>query len=111
MEKGLLFFTLAAAAFWLILDEFYGTKKVSGIANQLTPQTNNPISDALNNVGESIKDFTKWEVKTPDEKEKSYKKAIEDIDKNDNIKTDSAKKAMKDLVTDFYMKSGGMVSS
>lgn len=111
MEKGLLFFTLAAGAFWLILDEFYGTKRVSNIATQLTPQMNNPITDALNNVGESIKDFTKWEVKTPAEKEKSYKKTIDDINKNDNIKSNDAKKAMQDLVTDFYMKSGGMVSS
>lgn len=111
MEKGLLFFTLAAGAFWLILDEFYGTKKVSGIASQLTPQLNNPITNAIDTTVGKVKEFTQWNVATPEEKEKTHKKIIEDIDKNENIKTKEAKKAIKDVVDDFYLKGGGMVTS
>lgn len=100
MEKGLLFFTLAVGAFWLILDEFYGAKRISNIASQLTPTSTNPI-----------KDFMGWKEATPEEKEKTYKQTLDKIDKNKGIKTDKAKDAVKDMVTDFYLKSGGMVQS
>lgn len=31
MDRNLVLFTLSLACFWLILDEFVGTKKISGI--------------------------------------------------------------------------------
>jgi hypothetical protein len=36
MEKGLLFFTLSVACLWLVLDEFYGGRKLSSIAAALS---------------------------------------------------------------------------
>lgn len=38
MEKGLLFLTLSIGCLWLLLDEFFGGRKLSSIANSLTPQ-------------------------------------------------------------------------
>lgn len=48
MDKGLVFFTLAAACFWLIFDDIAGKGRISSLAAMLTPD--------IPGVGEVIKD-------------------------------------------------------
>ncbi|WP_434785680.1 hypothetical protein [Bacillus velezensis] len=50
MEKGLLFFTLAIAAAWIILDDFYGNKHLTNIAKTMTPDVNTPFDQ----IGEKV---------------------------------------------------------
>lgn len=104
MEKGVLFFTLSVACLWLILDDLFGTKKVSGLAQQLTPNINMPVDF----FKDKVKDVVEGTA-TPEEKEKQVKEAKEKVDKSESIKTDDAKKAIKDLIDDFYEKSGGKI--
>jgi len=111
MEKGLLFFTLAAGILWLILDEFWGSKKISGIATQLTPDISNPVTDVIDKVGDKVKDTFSWRTLTPEDKEESHKKLKESIDKSDKIKDNETKKRIKEMVDDFYLSGGGRVSS
>ncbi|MGE7954920.1 hypothetical protein [Lysinibacillus xylanilyticus] len=99
MEKGVLFFTLSVACLWLILDDLFGTKKVSGLAQSLTPDFSTPIDKFMNG---SL---------TKEEKEQGVKDAKDKVDKSKAIKTDDAKKAVKDLIDHEYLKSGGMVTS
>lgn len=92
MEKGLLFFTLSMLCLWVILDDFFGSKKLSGIAQNLTPNIKSP--------GEAVSEFvegtaTKKEMKS---KENDIKKSI---DKNKNMNP-KAKDALKDSVNHFY---------
>lgn len=98
MEKGVLFLTLTAACLWIILDEFFGTKKVSNVAQQLTPNAPNPFEKTK----EAVKDFMTWEVGTLEDKEERRKEINKQIEANDGIKTDKAKKALKDAVDAFY---------
>jgi hypothetical protein len=37
MDSGLFFLTLAMLCIWLILDEFYGKKRISTFANLVIP--------------------------------------------------------------------------
>lgn len=104
MEKGVLFFTLSVACLWLILDDLFGSKKVSGLAQQLTPSFNSPLDFAKEKVKEVVEGTA-----TPEEREKQVKEAKEKVDKSDAIKTDEAKKAVKDLIDDTYKKFGGKI--
>ena len=59
MEKGLLFFTLSMVAVWLILDDFFGSKRVSNMAMKMTPDINTPldtVKEGIDKATESVKD-------------------------------------------------------
>lgn len=71
MEKGLLFFTLSLLCLWVILDEFFGDKKLlSGIALKLTPQ-----STSLQAVNHEEANKAKETIKKEIEKDDSLNKA------------------------------------
>lgn len=53
MDKGLLFFTLAAACFWLIFDDLTGKKRLSNIALMLTPDLPG-IGEIASNVSKDV---------------------------------------------------------
>lgn len=67
MEKGLLFFTLSLLCLWVILDEFFGDKRLSNIALQFTPR------------GQGI------EAVNHEEANKSKKEAIDKIEKDETL--------------------------
>jgi len=102
MEKGLLFLTISVGCLWIILDEFFGTQKISGLSQKLTPDINTPIDKAIDSVKDTVDNFTKWETKTDGEKEKKRQEINKNIDSNKNIKDDKAKNALKDAVNKFY---------
>ncbi|MGE7807103.1 hypothetical protein [Lysinibacillus sp. NPDC096215] len=84
----------------------FGSKKVSGLAQQLTPSMSfaSPIDFAKEKITEVVEGTA-----TPEEREKQVKEAKEKIDKSESIKTDEAKKAVKDLIDDAYEKFGGKI--
>lgn len=103
MEKGILFLTIAAGCLWIILDEFFGTKKISGVAQQMTPTINNPVADAIDGVTEGVKDFVSWDVgtKTRDETKKDASNLLKEVDKNTKLDS-KVKDVLKDSISDFY---------
>lgn len=103
MEKGLLFFTLALTAIWIILDDFYGGKHLSKMAQKMTPDISTPI-DVVKDGWESTKD-------TVEEAGKTAKKAVEKASGYDTYKKyqkmkpeqkKKAKKAAKDSFIDGF---------
>jgi hypothetical protein len=70
MEKGLLFFTLAVICLWLLLDDFFGDKRVSKLAMSVTPDVRTPIDDVKQKI-EKVKEHTDEVHK------KETKKAVE----------------------------------
>lgn len=106
MEKGLLYFTISVALLWVILDEFFGSKKLSGIADNLTPDIKSPteavkeaVTDTVDKAKEKVKDAVQG-TKTPKEKKDDAKKAKDNVDKS-NV-NDKAKGAIKDAIDKFY---------
>lgn len=99
MEKGILFLTIAAGCLWIILDEFFGTKKISGISQKMTPTINNPIADAA----EGVKDFFTWDVgtKSVKEKNKDASNLLKEVDKNEKLNP-KVKEEIKKGINQFY---------
>lgn len=99
MEKGILFLTIAAGCLWILLDEFFGTKKISGVASQMTPTINNPLSNAI----DGVKDFVSWDVgtKSETEKNKDASQILKNIEENPNL-NNKVKDTLKESVNDFY---------
>lgn len=90
MEKGLLFLTLAVGCLWLILDEFFGDKRLSNIVNNVTPDFENPLKEAVHNAmygkqtleekveaKEALKDKVDKEFKSTDKAKSEIKKSID----------------------------------
>lgn len=50
MEKGLLMFTLAMGCFWLILDDFYGGKRLTKLVIKITPDVKSPLEKVEESV-------------------------------------------------------------
>lgn len=86
MEKGLLFLTLAMLCLWLILDEFFGTNKISALAQRMTPDIPD-IWDAP-----PLIDVT--------QADKNRNEAKENVDKSEL--NSEAKKQMKKMIDKFY---------
>lgn len=80
MEKGLLFFTLSILCLWLLLDEFFGNRRISKVALTLTPELKIPF----------------FEPMTTDDMRES-------IEESDNI-TDSGKDTMNKIIDELEMK-------
>lgn len=95
MEKGLLFLTLSVGCLWLVLDEFFGNKRLSSVVSNLTPDFKNPVETFIQGSA------------TPMEKDKIRQDTLNNIEKGKS--SDSAKKAMKDAVNRFYESTGGRV--
>ena len=89
MEKGLLFMTLSVLCLWILLDEFFGTKKLSKVAESLTP-------DVGLVLGGGIPLDTSQE-----EKDEAAKDIKDKIDKNKDLK-DKIKDDLKKGVDHFY---------
>jgi hypothetical protein len=51
MDRNLVLFTLSLACFWLILDEFVGTKKISGILAGIMAGGERDYGDSGGQVG------------------------------------------------------------
>lgn len=100
MEKGILFLTITAGCLWIILDEFFGTKKVSGIVQQMTPNASLPFEK----TADAVDDFFTWDVgnKGAKEIEDDRLKLKEKIKNDPNVKSDKAKKSLQDAVDHFY---------
>lgn len=94
MEKGLLFLTLAVGCGWLVLDEFFGNKRISNIAKNFTP--------TAPSITEAIKETVVGTEEQQKKKALDQEKLKNAVDKNKNIKTDKAKKAVKDAIDEFY---------
>ncbi|MBV2241160.1 hypothetical protein [Bacillus inaquosorum] len=87
MEKGLLFFTLALTAIWIILDDFYGGKHLSKMAQKMTPDIGSPldvVSDGVESAKEAVQDAGKKTVKKA---KKTGKKVIEKATGYDKYKS------------------------
>jgi hypothetical protein len=54
MEKGLLFLTLFMLCLWVILDDFFGTKKLTLISLSLTPNIGTSYSEAMEEAGKRL---------------------------------------------------------
>ncbi|MEC1692620.1 hypothetical protein P9E05_14145 [Bacillus mojavensis] len=66
MEKGLLFFTLALTAIWIILDDFYGGRHLTKMAQKMTPDIGSPldvVTDGVESAKEAVQDAGKKTVK------------------------------------------------
>lgn len=92
MEKGLLFFTISAACLWLLLDEFFGTKRLSNVAQNFVPNIKSP--------GEAVSEFVEGTA-TKEEMQSKEKEVTDSVDKNKNL-PEKAKKAIKDAIKKFY---------
>jgi hypothetical protein len=100
-DKGLLFFTLALVCFWLVFDDLVGKKRLSNIAQMLTPD--------FPGIGEVIKDKAK--EATADEAKELNEKApgvfFDPEDEEDKKKVDedgTVKGSLYDKFKDKYMK-------
>jgi hypothetical protein len=89
MEKGLLFFTLSMFCLWVILDEFFGTKRISAIAEKMTPNTPS-LSENLQKA---------W--KDDEQAQKSKEKVKGNIEKDKKLNS-KEKKYYQGLVDHFY---------
>lgn len=103
VEKGLLFLTLSVACLWVLLDEFYGTKKISKIAKNFVPEIPNPIEA----IKENVDDFVNG-TKTDTDKKQDKDKIKNEIDKKPGV-SDKGKDALKDAVDQFYNNMPGAV--
>lgn len=63
MEKGLLMLTLAIGCVWLILDDFFGTKRLTSLVLSVTPNVTSP----LDNVKEKVDAYKDKVEKNTDE--------------------------------------------
>lgn len=100
MEKGILFLTITAACLWILLDEFFGTKKISGVAQNMTPKMETP----LDKVTEGVKDFFTFDMKLdskPKEKIEQRNNVNKKIDDNPNMDS-KLKQELKKSVDKFY---------
>lgn len=43
MEKGLLMLTLSIGCVWLLLDDFYGSKRLTSLVLSITPDVKSPM--------------------------------------------------------------------
>lgn len=97
MEKGLLFLTLSVGCLWVILDEFFGDKRLTNIVNNMTPDFENPIKEAVHDV--------MYGKQTPAEKIEARDAAKEKVDKEFKS-SDSAKADIKKAIDKFYEMQG-----
>lgn len=92
MEKGLLFLTLAMLCLWVILDDFFGDRKLSNVAKQL--------------AGSVKENGLEWVNEDQAEKAKEEKeKEIED----DPSLNPSEKKWLQDFWDKFWSRPGGEI--
>ena len=92
MEKGLLMLSLSILCLWLLLDEFFGTKKLSNVAAKFTPN--------IPTVPEKINEALNGDPKVKEKNREDAKKAI---DKQPNTEINkAAKDKLKEMVDHFY---------
>ena len=92
-----MFLTLSVACLWLILDEFFGDKRVSGVVMNLTPDFENPIKQAISNALNGDK--------TLSEKVEAKENAKDYVDKNMKS-SDSVKSEIKNAIDQYWLERG-----
>ena len=92
LEKGLMFFTLAVACLWVILDDLFGDKRLSKVLENLTPDLKTPVETFIEGSA------------TMEEKMQDQKDAKKWIDEQ-NV-SDSYKDKSKKIIDKFYLDNG-----
>ncbi|EOQ01055.1 hypothetical protein [Bacillus cereus] len=77
--KGLTFLTLSLLFLWLVFDDFVGKKRISKLAQMMTPDLNMPsVGDVANKVADEAKESVKETVKDTREAQKEADKKVTD---------------------------------
>lgn len=97
--KGLTFLTLSLLFLWLVFDDFVGKKRISKLAQMMTPDLNMPsVGDVANKVADEAKESVKETVKDTREAQKEADKKVTDgLLKTPKDATDKQKDTIKKL--------------
>lgn len=63
MEKGLLFLTLSILCLWLVLDEFFGERRLTAMVLKLTPDSDTTIGEIKEKVTAKMDEAVKRQEK------------------------------------------------